>query len=36
MKSILNIFLFATVFFAACTNGNQQPEQTAQNSSEQH
>jgi carbonic anhydrase len=34
-KNILSVIIFATVFFAACTNGNQQPKQTVQKQSEQ-
>lgn len=34
-KNILSFIIFATVFFTACTNGNQQSEQVAQNQSEQ-
>lgn len=35
-KSILGILIVATVVFTACTNGNQQAEQTSQNQSEQN
>ena len=34
-KNILSVIIFATVFFAACTNENQQSEQAAQKQPEQ-
>jgi carbonic anhydrase len=35
-KNILSVIILATVLFAACTSGNQQPEQTSQNQPEQN